>query len=255
MDERREVRRGSARWPCACGARVRRRCCGTACSSMNGPGGVSRTTSPATGAWCSSLGRAMARAPTPGTDTPSTTVPRRLARCLRRSTSLSPSIGWAMRGAGTSVSSSPRPSPADAGRWSRSGRRSSLRPIQAGPVPGDACRVPRRRHGGLSVERDLRCAAVVQDSRERSRGGRPGARLPAHDGAAGARQRHAVDLPGPAGPDPATRVDPLSDRVRHGQRTRRVDSRRSSVGVPAAGQRLGSRRGRLRVSDPARGPR
>ena len=43
-------RPGSVRWPCASGARDRRPCCGTACSSMTGRGGGSRRDSPVTAA-------------------------------------------------------------------------------------------------------------------------------------------------------------------------------------------------------------
>ena len=67
---------------------------------------------------------------TPGIGTPSTTVRRLLATCLRRSTSGSPWTGSAMRGAGMWESCSRRPGRIGVGPWPRSGRRS--RPT-AGP--------------------------------------------------------------------------------------------------------------------------
>ena len=147
----------------------------------------------------------MARAPTPGIDTPSTTVRRPPARCSRRSTSSEP-VDWVGNAWGGHVGI------VFAATWPDRCRTLVTfgTPIQAygrsaaPPVPGPARRLPRRRHGGLPVERDLRRPAVAQDALERSRGGRAGARLPAHHGPAGARQRDGVDLLGAPGPDAAT---------------------------------------------------
>ena len=110
-----------------------------------------------------------------------------------------------------------------------------LRPVRAAPVPG-----PARASIASSGMVDF-LSSGIRDAllSPRTRSNDPEAvalvlDCLAHHGPAGARQRDGVDLAGAPGPDPASRVDPLPDRVRHRRRPSGVDRRPGGGDEPAA---------------------
>ena len=254
--ERNRYRRGSDRWPCASWARDHRPCCGTACSSMNGPGNGSRASSLVTGAWSIITG------PGPWRELRSraSILPRRLCCGCRRGARGARRPG--ARGLGRQRVGRPRwdrvrghlagPLP-DVGHARDA--HPGVQPVRAAHCSAFLAVYRVRRHDQLPLERDHRSAPVAQDPLERPRGGRAGARLPAHHGAAGARQRDdsiSLDRPDLT---PRLAADPLSRRVRHRQPTTRMDPRPGGGEVPAARRWIGRGGPGYGVPDPARGAR